>query len=92
MNQIGRTYRTEAEQFELPIERVEPRVPLNEWDIIGELRARLRKAQGAQFKAEANLAIAIEEKNKLAARLKELGGQLYRLWRSADGPNAVSRR
>jgi hypothetical protein len=63
-----------SEQFEFPELSALKVVPvrLTEWDIIGELRARLRKAQAAQFRAEANLAIVLEERNKLAARLKKV--------------------
>ncbi|HEV8542778.1 MAG TPA: hypothetical protein VGR78_10340 [Verrucomicrobiae bacterium] len=61
-------------------------------EIIDELRNRLRRAQAAQFRAEAQLAIVTEERNKLAARLHELAGNLYKMWRAADGPNAGNRR
>ena len=83
-----------SEQFEFPelsALKVVPAPRLTEWDIIGELRARLRKAQAAQFRAEASLAIVREERDKLAARLKELAGSLYKLWRAADGANARRR-
>jgi hypothetical protein len=45
-------------------------LPSNE--VIDELRARLRRAQAAQLRAEANLAIVAEERNKLAARLRRV--------------------
>jgi hypothetical protein len=66
-------------------------IPNNE-TIIDELRDRLRKAQAAQFRAEAQLAIVREERDKLAARLKEIAGSLYKLWRQMDGGNAGTRR
>lgn len=74
-------------QFELPALSVgkvdiaaaeDGRAPLNEWDIIGELRARLRRAQAAQFRAEANLAIVTEERNKLADKLQRIVEALKR--------------
>lgn len=81
------------EQFEFePPEFGKLQIIPKDETIVEELRNRLRKSEAARFRAEANLSIAREENNKLAARLKELGGQLYKLWRSADGPHAGNRR
>lgn len=44
-----------------------------ESDLIDELRFRLRRCQGARFKAEAQLAIVTGERDRLAEKIKTLG-------------------
>ena len=87
-----------GEQFELGLKTredfaAESGRPVAEL-VIDQLRMRLRKAQAAQFKAEAQLAIVTEERNKLAARLKEIAGSVYKIWRDLAGQanNASTRR
>lgn len=49
--------------------------------VLDELRKRLRECQAKRLHVEAELAIVREERVQLAARLKQLSGGLYRLWK-----------
>lgn len=57
------------------------KVNMSTADVIEELRRRLRECQGKRLQVEAELAIVREERIQLAARLRDLSGGLYRLWK-----------
>jgi hypothetical protein len=67
---------TFSPSFEAPQTHIVP----DKDSIIEELRNRLRRSQGARFKAEAQLAILTVEREQLAARLKKLLAESRGLW------------